>query len=153
MSAVRIVDTSVFCNLLGVPNKSQDQQEVLQDLERFRSEGDILLLPMAAVYETGNHVAKEGDGRVRRQIANRFVKQVRKAMNGESPFSPTQIHDTEEVNEWLDGFVDDAMRGIGIGDRSIIAVWEQQCELNPSRRVHIWTYDDDLEGYDRDPAV
>jgi hypothetical protein len=153
MSAIRIVDTSVFCNLLGVPNKSQNQREVLRDLKRFRSEGDTLLLPMAAVYETGNHVAQEGDGRVRRATAHRFAKQVRKAMNGQSPFSPTQIHDTEEVNTWLDDFPDHAMQGIGIGDRSIIAVWEQQCELNPSRRVAIWTYDDDLEGYDRDPEL
>lgn len=151
MSAIRIVDTSVFCNIIGVPNRSQDKKEVIDDLKTFRSKGDTFLLPMAAVYETGNHVAQVSNGQLRRQTAKRFTKQVRMALDGMSPFSPTQIHDIEDVKGWLDGFPKDAMHGIGIGDRSIITVWEQQCDLNPSRRVIIWTYDSDLDGYDQQP--
>lgn len=153
MSTIRILDTSVFCNILGVPNRSQDQERAIEELTSYQDQDDTLLLPMAAVYETGNHIAKEGDGRERRETAERFAKQVRKAMDGESPFSPTQIHDSEEVKGWLEDFPEDAMRGIGIGDRSIIEVWDQQCALNQARRVTIWTYDDDLEGYDREPMV
>ena len=153
MSAVRIVDTSVFCNIIGVPNRCQRQVETLQAFKRFRAEGDDLLLPTAAVYETGNHIAQEGDGQSRRQAGVRFAKQVRKAMKGESPFDPTQIHDADEVHGWLEQFPDDAMRGIGIGDRSIITVWDTVCEQTPSRRIVIWTYDDDLSGYDREPQI
>jgi hypothetical protein len=153
MSAIRIVDTSVFCNILGVPNRSQDQQQAIGELESSREQGDTLLLPMAAVYETGNHISQQGQGGERRKVANLFAKQVRKAMNGESPFSPTQIHDTEEVKGWLENFPRDAMQGIGIGDRSIIEVWQQQCTLNQARRVVIWAYDSDLDGYDRKPSV
>lgn len=153
MSAIRIVDTTVFCNIIGVPNRSQDQDQAFDELTTYREQGDSLLLPMAAVYETGNHISQQGDGQERRVAAELFVKQVRKAMNGDSPFGPTKIHDTEEVKEWLTDFPDDAMRGIGIGDRSIIEVWEQQCTLNQARRVVIWTYDDDLDGYDREPQV
>jgi hypothetical protein len=153
MSAIRIVDSTVFCNILGVPNRSQNQQQAFEELTSYREQGDSLLLPMAAVYETGNHISQQGDGQERRDAAKLFVKQVRKAMNEESPFGPAQIHDTEEVKGWLSDFPDDAMRGIGIGDRSIIEVWEQQRVLNPSRRVVIWSYDDDLDGYDREPQV
>ncbi len=153
MSAIRIVDTSVFCNILEVPGRCQNKNDTLRSLAKFLDQGDKLLLPMAAVYETGNHIAQEASGRQRRRVADRFAKQVERAIDGETPFSPTQIHDTEEVREWLSGFPDDAMRGIGIGDRSIITVWEQQCDLNPSRRVLIWSYDDDLRAYNRAPEV
>lgn len=153
MSAIRIVDTSVFCNILGVPNRSQNQGKAINELTRYRERGDSLLLPMAAVYETGNHIAQQGEGSERREVAELFVKQVQKAMEGESPFSPTQIHNSEEVKGWLEDFPDDAMRGIGIGDRSIIEIWSQQCTLNQARRVVIWAYDDDLDGYDREPTV
>jgi len=153
MSAIRIVDTSVFCNILGVPNRSQNQRQAIGKLESYREQGDTLLLPMVAVYETGNHISQQGQGGERRRVAQLFAKQVRKAMNEESPFGPAQIHDTEEVKQWLTDFPDDAMRGLGIGDRSIIEVWDQQCTLNPARRVVIWAYDDDLDGYDREPQV
>lgn len=153
MSAIRIVDTSVFCNILEVPSRCQDKERTLRSLETFVGQGDKLLLPMAAVYETGNHIAQESGGHERRRVAERFAKQVRKAIEGKTPFSPTQIHDTEEVGEWLSDFPEYAMRGLGIGDRSIITVWQQQCELNPSRRVVIWSYDSDLQAYDRSPQM
>ena len=97
--------------------------------------GDKLLLPIAAVYETGNHIAQASGGSQRRPVAERFAKQVRRAIDGEIPLSPIQINDTDEVRGWLSGFPDDAMHGVGIGDLLIITVWEQQCDLNPSRRV------------------
>ena len=153
MSAIRIIDTSVFCNILEVPSRCQKREETLQSLQKYLDQDDKLLLTMAAVYETGNHIAQEASGRQRRRVADRFAKQVERAIDGETPFSPTQIHDTEEVREWLSGFPNDAMRGIGIGDRSIITVWEQQCDLNPSRRVLIWSYDEDLRAYDREPEI
>jgi hypothetical protein len=36
---------------------------------------------------------------------------------------------------------------------SIIKTWERQCELHTARRVFIWSYDDDLLGYDRAPRI
>ena len=146
MSSVCIVDTSVFCNLLRVPNRSQDAERALKELESHIREGNTLLLPMAAIYETGNHIAQNGDGRQRREAAERFTHQVRQALEGESPFSPTQIH---EVRWWLDEFPDQAVRRLGLGDLSIIKVYEQQCALHRARRVLIWSYDEHLRAYDR----
>lgn len=153
MSAIRIVDTSVFCNILEVPSRCQDKEHTFRRLQIFIDQGDKLLLPMAAVYETGNHIAQGSSGDERRRVAERFAEQVGKAIEGETPFSPTQIHDTEEVGRWLKDFPEYAMRGLGIGDRSIITVWRQQCELNPSRHVAIWSYDRDLQAYDRPPTM
>jgi predicted nucleic acid-binding protein len=151
MSAVRIVDTSVFCNIIAVPGRCQEKAETLERLEMYIDQDDRLLLPMAAVYETGNHIAQAS--RDRRRTAQRFAEKVSDALEGRSPFEPTQIHEAEEVKSWLDTFPEYADKGIGIGDRSIIAVWEQLCVQAPSRRVVIWTYDDDLAGYDRGPSL
>lgn len=151
MSSVCILDTSVFCALLRIPNMDQQHAEASRALRRFIGEGHSLLLPLAAIYETGNHVAQQGDGRQRRAAAERFVDQVSQALSGASPFSPTQIHQMEDVQDWLAGFPEDAMRGIGLGDRSIISVYEQQCRRNRARRVFIWSYDEHLRAYDRAP--
>ena len=153
MSRIQIVDTTVFCNILGVPNRRQHQKRALEELEEYRANGDTLLLPMAVVYETGNHIAHHGTGGERRGVAERFSDQVSKALSGHSPFSPTRIHDAEDVRAWLTDFPDYAVKGIGFGDRSIIEIWEQQRALNPSRRTVIWAYDDDLQGYDSAPKL
>lgn len=50
---------------------------------------------------------------------------------------------------WLSQFPDHAMRGIGLGDLSIIELFELECRRHQNRRVYIWSYDEDLQGYDR----
>ena len=49
---------------------------------------------------------------------------------------------------WLKDFPDRAMAGVGLADRSLIALWEEQRELQPKRRVYIWSLDQHLLGYD-----
>ena len=44
-----------------------------------------LLLPMAAVLETGNHIAQLPNGNVRRSTAKKFCEEVSKAIDGTSP--------------------------------------------------------------------
>ena len=62
MSGIVIVDTSVFLNVLDVPGFNQDREA---DLARFRElieAGANLLLPIAAIFEAGNHIAQLADG-------------------------------------------------------------------------------------------
>jgi predicted nucleic acid-binding protein len=153
MTAVCIIDTSVFCNILGVPNKSQRQDEALDELHRFLEKSATLLLPMVTIYETGNHIAQSGDGRVRRQKALEFGAQVRQAISGQAPWTPTPLHDLDQLASWLNEFPGWAMQGAGFGDLAIRKVFEEQCELNPGRRVLIWTYDRHLQGYDRSASI
>ena len=53
-----IVDTSAFCNVLAIPGKNQHREEARAALRAFINEGSSLLLPLAAVYETGRHIAQ-----------------------------------------------------------------------------------------------
>lgn len=149
MTTICIIDTSVFCNILGVPNKSQQQQKALDELDTFIREGATLLLPLATIYETGNHIAQNGDGRVRRQKAKDFIKQVHQALSGDAPWIPTPMQDFDEIATWLNEFSDWAMRGAGFGDLSIYKVFVEQCKLHTGRRVLIWSYDQHLASYDR----
>lgn len=40
---------------------------------------------MASILETGNHIAQNGNGSIRRTTALRFTKAVRGAFEGEAP--------------------------------------------------------------------
>jgi len=113
----------------------------------------VFLLPVAVIYETGNHIAHVPDGGKRRVVAEGFVELVRRAFEGELPFTPTPLQNPEAMVEWLDEFPDRAMTGMGFGDLSITKVWEQQCGLNRGRRVAIWSYDKHLQGYDQPPRI
>jgi len=151
MSSVIIIDTSIFLNVLDVPGMNQDKEKVFSDLTSFIDKDASLLLPMAAVYETGNHIAQLPNGGNRRQIAFRFAKQVSEAISGQAPWQAMAAPSIEQVSQWLSEFPDSAMRGAGMGDLSIIKEWELACARTPRRRVFIWALDDDLKGYDHQP--
>lgn len=149
MSTVRIVDTSVLCNLLRVPTKDQDATRATAEYREAIEAEDVILLPIPVIYETGNHIAQNGDGGMRRRIGSAFVDLVRKAFTGELPFTPTPLQNADDLLQWLDEFPDSGMRGMGFGDLAITKVFEQQCALNQGRRVLIWSYDQHLQGFDR----
>ncbi len=147
---VCIVDTSVLCELLAVPGKSvsEEHDAMRNEFERRWRRHEQFLLPIVTIVETGNHIAHASDGTLRRATAQRFVELVRDAIDGRSPFTPTPEPTTADLRRWLDQLVDDAARGIGVGDRSLIDTWQSQRELHPRGRVYIWSKDRHLESYD-----
>ena len=149
MSAIAIVDTSIVLNVLDIPHRNQNRDDILARFETEIRDGTNLLLPMAAIVETGNFIAQIDGGRVRRERAEQFVTQVRAALDGAAPWKPLAFPDKAILWTWLNGFPDMAMRGIGMGDLSMIELWKTQCALFPLRRVFIWSVDSDLNSYDR----
>ena len=148
--SIVLMDTSVFCNVIDVPGFNQDRDSVLTELEDLIRNRNTLLLPMAAVLETGNHIAQiTGGGGVRRTVALRFADSVSKAIDGALPWTPTPFWDVEQLRIWVSQFPESAMRGVGMGDLSIIKEWERQCILFSRRRVTIWSLDGDLQGYEQ----
>ena len=108
---------------------------------------------MATVIETGNHIGQNGDGNQRRQCAERFVAQVEKAIDGDSPFTPMNFLEADILRNWLNDFPNWAMQGSGLGDLSITKDWEKQCERFLGHRVYIWSLDEHLAAYDRPPQL
>lgn len=153
MSCIRIVDTSVLCNLLRVPNMDQDAERALREFKEAQADGDVFLLPIPVIYETGNHIAQVASGGKRWEVAQGFVRLVRNAFSGEFPFVPTPLQNPDALIEWLDEFPNRAAAGMGFADLAITKVWDEQRELNHGRRVMIWSYDQHLRGYDRPPRI
>jgi hypothetical protein len=149
--SIILIDTSVFCNILNLPGYNQKEREVYDAYVEHVKNEDTLLLPMAVVLETGNHIAQISNGHERRKRAELFLSQIRDSISGVSPWTPTPFWQNERVLNWLPDFPDFATRQIGMGDLSIIKEWEYQHQLHRHRRVKIWSIDGDLDGYDYVP--
>lgn len=150
-AAVAIMDTSIFCELLNLPNMNSSHSVVKQEFVQLMQDDTLLLLPMATVYETGNHIAQLNSGDNRRRFAQLFVQQVQMSLKPEPPWQLLQIPDRAEVSLWLSEFPDCAMREISMGDLSIRKEWEKAIARHPHWRVFIWSLDADLKGYDHQP--
>ena len=149
--AVAIVDTSIFCEFLNIPTMNNSREKVFNKSQKLVNNDTSFLLPMAAVYETGNHIAQLSDGGNRRRFAEAFVLEVQKAINGDAPWIVLQVPMLEEIRMWLNKFPDSAMRGVGMGDLSIIKEWKKAKKRTPYLRVFIWSLDKHLMGYDHQP--
>jgi len=153
MGAICLIDTSIFLEILNVPQKASQSELIFQELKEKIEARESLFLPMATILETGNHIAQNGDGNQRRICAEKFVNQVTQALEGKSPFTPISFLKKEDLQGWLKEFPHEAMQGRGLGDLSIIHDWQRICDQNPSRRVYIWSLDKHLKGYNRPPKL
>jgi predicted nucleic acid-binding protein len=159
MSSICLIDTNIFLNILNVHNRNQNRDSVLQDFKTYTEAGCIFILPMATILETGNHIAHNGDGTIRRKAAIRFVEQVKAAFTGQAPWSPSQFPDTKEILLWIDRFPDlasqnkatDSQKGTSFGDLSIIEEFYKSCKRYSMSEVFIWSLDSDLKGYHQIP--
>lgn len=148
---VVLIDTSVLTNVVPVPERDQHRQDILDQLESLMPSDPVLLLPLVVVFETGNHIGHIRDGRLARQTATKFVTLIQDTIRGTAPWQPLRMLDLDEMAGWLAAFPDAATRGQGLGDLSIVKEWEQACDLYPRHRVRIWSLDEHLQCYDRQP--
>jgi hypothetical protein len=157
MSAIVLLDTSVYLNILDVPGRNQDRKAVFDQFEHRINSQDHFLLPMAAIWETGNHIAKLDNGGLRYQYGIKLLEDVTKALQGEAPYRPIHFPDREEFLSWLRDFPQYVQRnksatktqeGISLSDLSIIKEWERTKARHNMSRVLIWSLDSDLAGHD-----
>lgn len=153
MTAVCLLDTSIFIEILNVPNKAQQHEAILAQLADRLGFKETLFLPMATILETGNHIGQNGNGGARRACAKQFVDQVGQALKGGSPFKPISFLTAKEMASWLTEFTEHAKTGSGLGDLSIIHDWKRLCSLHRGQRVYIWSLDAHLAAFDRPPEL
>ena len=150
-----IIDTSIFLNILSVPGKCQDKEEVIKAFEDYIALGASFILPMATIIETGNHIAQNGNGNTRRKVASQFCEHISKVLNDEAPYKISNFPNNDEMKQWLNQFPDLAMRnksptkqeGTSFGDLTIIQEFEKQKKLFRAYKIWIWSLDDDLKQY------
>lgn len=147
---VRFIDTSILVNLLDVPNMNQDAERVKQELKEAVVSGDTLILPLATIVETGNHIAHvKGD---RFTLGEKFAQCLVKTANDEAPWKFNgQQWSKEDLLYMAKQVPDFAAMGIGVGDISIIKEYENFKERTPGiGHIMIWSMDDHLQAYEED---
>ncbi len=160
MSSICLIDTSVFLNLMDVPNRNGQKAEVQEDFKTYAGAGCTFILPMATIIETGNHIAQNGNGTIRRQTASRFVQAIKLAFTNKAPFRLSELPNSQEILEWIDEFPDHAKNnksptktteGTSFGDLSIIKEYEKCLRQFSMSEIFIWSLDCDLQKYHRKP--
>ncbi|MCK9249345.1 MAG: hypothetical protein M0P31_10290 [Solirubrobacteraceae bacterium] len=151
---VVFIDTSVLLEVLAVPGKSQQHEAITDELRQRVKDRQGLVLPTAAVIETGNHIAQLHDGGQRRHHADRLSRIIRATAVGEAPWVMHGARwDAELLTRLCDGargcppLIDMAMQGVGTGDVSILAEAEAYAERVAGVDVRIWTLDEGLRAY------
>lgn len=156
MKKVLILDTSILCTWLQVhgketcgPDKDRwDYQRVNDEIQKEIAEKSTLVLPLAAIIETGNHIAQcAGD---RHALAHAFAEFINNAADATTPWAAF----TQQNDLWHgDGLKDLANRwkklaeaGQSLGDASIVDVANYYAEAGYA--VVILTGDEGLKAYE-----
>lgn len=156
MSDIVLLDTSVYLNVLDIPGLNASREAVLEEFRLRLDNEDYFLLPLATIWETGNHISRLADGTLCRTCATKLVQDVQKALAGDVPYRPTHFPEREEFMLWLADFPTFAQRnksptktgeGVSLADMSIIKEWERTCRQHSMSTVLIWSLDDDLKAY------
>lgn len=153
-SCVNFIDTSVLCNLLPVPGRDQDREEVLVTVRRKIADRETMILPVTTVIKVGNHIRHIPDGRVRRATAVKFTAMLELVLKGKAPWI---LHEfswgSDLLRAMLEGagtgvtFVDHATRGLGGGDLCLLAERDMYIARSGITRVTVWTLDNALLGF------
>ena len=151
MSDIVLLDTSIYLNILDVPGFNQARNDVFMDFSTRINNNDYFFLPLMTILETGNHIGQIRDGNKKREYSIKLVEDVSKAIKGEVPYRATNFPSREEFSKWVTDFSENH-HGISLRDHYIIKEWEHTCKANRMSRVLIWSTDNHLVGYDRNPT-
>lgn len=151
---VRIMDTSVLLNILDIPDKNQNHKVIFKEF-LDASKTETLILHLATIIETGNHISHIANGSIRRAKAILFADYLDKTSRGDAPWEYFGKElDKEDLAKIAKGFPTMASMCTGIGDMSIIRAYEKYKESVPAiGRIKIWSLDGHLEGYEEELVV
>ncbi|MDQ3632137.1 MAG: hypothetical protein M3417_12875 [Actinomycetota bacterium] len=148
------VDTSVLVEILAVPGKCQRSEEIREELRDRVRAGESLLLPTAAIIETGNHIAQLRDGTQRRTLVEHFTMLLRGITSGSAPWVLNAARWDDDLLAAICGgargcppLPEMATQGVGAGDVSILAEAEAYEARTARVDVRIWTLDQGLLAY------
>ena len=152
-SRVLIIDTSVLCCLLEVPGRETcGSEEERWDKSRIemllaKEQGSTLVLPLATIIETGNHIAQAP--RDRFAVATEFAKYLAAAADGESPWAAfteqAVLWGSDQLKNLSRDWPNLASSKMSIGDITIKDVAEFYAKA--SYEVEIVTGDAGLKSY------
>lgn len=152
---ILILDTSFLCCWLSVPGKEQagpsndrwDQGRVANLIEREIQQRSTLVLPIATLIETGNHISQSLGNRY--ECAGRLAEQLNQSLNARSPWAAftdqSSLWEPENLRRLSQAWPRLAAGGFSIGDATIKDVAEYYA--NTGWQVEILTGDEGLRAY------
>ncbi len=156
MKKILILDTSILCTWLQVNGKETcgpdhnrwDYERVNKKIQSEIDADTTLVLPLAAIIETGNHIAQcAGD---RYALANSFADFIKNAANEETPWAAfthqNDLWKEDGLKNLADRWKEHAVSGQSLGDASIIDVVNYYREMG--NMVEICTGDEGLKSYE-----
>jgi hypothetical protein len=117
-------------------------------------DNEAMILPTAAIIETGNHIAQLPDGGSRRKFAAKLMHLLKATIAGTAPWALNGARwDGQLLQAICDGarachpLHEMALQGVGAGDVSILAEAEAYERRVANVDVSIWTLDAGLLAY------
>ena len=84
---IRFIDTSIVMNLLRIPHMCQEYESVKKEFNEAIEQNETLILPLATIIESGNHISHIADGNIRREKAVKFQEFLKFPTISQSLFS------------------------------------------------------------------
>lgn len=157
MAGVVFLDTSVLLNLLDVPHNNSDHAEIREEFRRLAADVTTFVVPVTAVVETGNAIARLPGGNERRACMTRLADWLRTALTATAPLAVSGVAwDESFLIALLDGggarmpLVEFATCGVGSGDAGLLLEVERYRSKVPSATpIAVWTLDEALNAHAR----
>lgn len=152
-----MIDTSILCVWLQLPGftsagavaDSWDYDRIQRKIAQAIEEQATLVLPLATIIETGNHLSQCGGDRY--TLALQFCEILRKSVDSEEPWAAYSAQNTlwsdDQMRQLADTWPNQAAQQISIGDATIIGVAEYYSSAFPLSQVEIFTGDAGLSAY------
>jgi hypothetical protein len=153
--SVLIIDTSILCVWLKIPGmetcgpneKQWDFEKVDKEIRTHIECNFTLVLPLATIIETGNHIAHAPQSR--RERASDLAEIMKKAADEKSPWAAFrdqhELWSPENLNRLAAEWPDLAARKLAIGDATIKQVAEYYSSMG--FEVELLTGDAQLATY------
>ncbi|YAF96939.1 MAG: hypothetical protein AB3A66_04490 [Nodularia sp. CChRGM 3473] len=133
MRKVLLIDTSLLCVWLQVPGKETagnnkcNFEQVNQKIQTEITKGTTLVLPLATVIETGNHIAQAKTNTTNKYpTAQKFAEIITYAADETSPWAAFReqivLWEAEELKKLADKFPTQAIQETSMGDASIVVL-------------------------------
>jgi hypothetical protein len=162
-----IIDTSVFCVWLDIPErntcndelgKTLTSKDIQNKIVDYTTQGYQFVLPMAVIIETGNHIAQIKMQDLRTEKAKQFAEHITKSLDATMPWiafdNQKALFETENLREMVmtwEGEVyktQQGQKGISMGD---VAIAQVAKFYQPTNEVMIFTGDFGLRYFEYQP--
>ena len=160
MRKLLLIDTSLLCVWLQVPGKETagnnkwDFERVNQKIQTEINAGTTLVLPLATVIETGNHIAQANNNKNNKYpTAQKFAEIITCAADETSPWAAFReqivLWEAEELKKLADKFPTQAIQETSMGDASIVILgWHY---YQKAYHVEFLTDDEQLKSQEPPP--